>query len=256
MEITNEVLQLDTWYFVLCAIINRCLILYESCLNKTCSIYVCVLGDSRLVGLSPDLIPEAVCSCECHYELRPDCHRVSVKCNAVSTCSVCTHRYELRCDCKSLGERAVLLFAVVLNETTVHAGMFWGIKAADLLFISSCRSLRSIGPPFRGFLVWRCAFCSEWPVHWLHKFYSSWYDRQSHLASNQETWVRNDRWILLTKHLYSCPKVLLHAVNLRHGTDGFTSPPKEVVLRICITLKNPSTSAGIEPANKAADGCY
>jgi hypothetical protein len=44
-------------------------------------------------------------------------------------------------------------------------------------------------------------------------------------------------------------KVVLHAVNLRHGTDGFTSPPKEVVLRIFITLKNPSTSAGIEPAN-------
>jgi hypothetical protein len=43
-------------------------------------------------------------------------------------------------------------------------------------------------------------------------------------------------------------KVLLHAVNLRHGTDGFTSPP-EVVLRIFITLKNPSTSVGIEPAN-------
>jgi hypothetical protein len=36
-------------------------------------------------------------------------------------------------------------------------------------------------------------------------------------------------------------KVLLHAVNLRHRTDGFTSPPKEVVLRIFITLKNPST---------------
>jgi hypothetical protein len=34
-------------------------------------------------------------------------------------------------------------------------------------------------------------------------------------------------------------KDLLHAVNLRHGTDGFTSPPKEVVLRIFITLKNP-----------------
>jgi hypothetical protein len=34
-------------------------------------------------------------------------------------------------------------------------------------------------------------------------------------------------------------KVLLHAVNLRHGTDGFTSPPKEVVLRIFSTLKNP-----------------
>jgi hypothetical protein len=27
-------------------------------------------------------------------------------------------------------------------------------------------------------------------------------------------------------------RVLLHAVNLRHGTDVFTSPPKEGVLRI------------------------
>jgi len=26
--------------------------------------------------------------------------------------------------------------------------------------------------------------------------------------------------------------VLLNAVNLRHGTDGFTSPPKEGALRI------------------------
>jgi hypothetical protein len=49
-------------------------------------------------------------------------------------------------------------------------------------------------------------------------------------------------------------KVLLHAVNLRHGTDGFTSPPKEVVLRIFITLKNPSSSAGFEPANLGSSG--
>jgi hypothetical protein len=32
---------------------------------------------------------------------------------------------------------------------------------------------------------------------------------------------------------------LLHAANLRHGTDGFTSPPKEGVLRIFFALKNP-----------------
>jgi hypothetical protein len=48
-------------------------------------------------------------------------------------------------------------------------------------------------------------------------------------------------------------KFLLHAVNLRHGTDGFTSPPKEVVgsrATDFITLKNPSSSsAGFEPAN-------
>jgi hypothetical protein len=42
-------------------------------------------------------------------------------------------------------------------------------------------------------------------------------------------------------------KVLLYAVNLRHGTDGFTSPPKEVVLRIFLTLKNPSTSRTLGP---------
>jgi hypothetical protein len=49
-------------------------------------------------------------------------------------------------------------------------------------------------------------------------------------------------------------KVLLRAVNLRHGTDGFTSPPKEVVLRIFITLKSPSISVGIEPANLGSSG--
>ena len=30
---------------------------------------------------------------------------------------------------------------------------------------------------------------------------------------------------------------LLHAANLRHGTDGFTSPPKECILRIFSPLK-------------------
>jgi hypothetical protein len=37
---------------------------------------------------------------------------------------------------------------------------------------------------------------------------------------------------------------LSHAVNLRHGTEGFTSPPKEGVLRIFFALKNPTASAG------------
>jgi hypothetical protein len=49
-------------------------------------------------------------------------------------------------------------------------------------------------------------------------------------------------------------KVLLHAVNLRHGTDDFTYPPKKVVLQIFITLKNPSFSAGFEPANLGSSG--
>ena len=41
---------------------------------------------------------------------------------------------------------------------------------------------------------------------------------------------------------------LLHAVNL-HGTNGFTSLPKGGVLRIFFALKNPTASAGFEPAN-------
>ena len=55
-----------------------------------------------------------------------------------------------------------------------------------------------------------------------------------------------------------CPKMpdfhvtfrdLLHAVNLRHGTNGFTSLPKGGLLRIFFALKNQTASAGFEPAN-------
>ena len=47
---------------------------------------------------------------------------------------------------------------------------------------------------------------------------------------------------------------LLHAVNLRHGTDGFTSPPKEGVLRIFFALKNPAAKVGFEPADLGTKG--
>jgi hypothetical protein len=58
--------------------------------------------------------------------------------------------------------------------------------------------------------------------------------RQSHLAGSQETWVRNG---------FSLRNIFIHARKVPlHGTDGFISPPKEVVLRIFITLKsNPRT---------------
>ena len=46
----------------------------------------------------------------------------------------------------------------------------------------------------------------------------------------------------------------LHAVNLRHGTDGFTSPPKEGVLRIFSPWKIPTALAGFEPANLGTKG--
>jgi hypothetical protein len=40
---------------------------------------------------------------------------------------------------------------------------------------------------------------------------------------------------------------LLHAANLRHGTDGFTSPPKEGVLRIFLPLKIRRLWPGLNP---------
>jgi hypothetical protein len=42
---------------------------------------------------------------------------------------------------------------------------------------------------------------------------------------------KHGRSVLLTKHLF-------HAVDLRHGTDGFISPPKEGVLQILSILKS------------------
>jgi hypothetical protein len=64
---------------------------------------------------------------------------------------------------------------------------------------------------------------------------SSNYQRLS--RRSRETRVRNSSWILPTSS-YRARRVLLHAVNLRHGTDGFTSRPKEGVLRILSPLKS------------------
>jgi hypothetical protein len=45
-------------------------------------------------------------------------------------------------------------------------------------------------------------------------------------------------------------EVLQHAAkSQQHGTNGFTSPPNEVVLWMFIALKNPSSNAGFEPEN-------
>jgi hypothetical protein len=41
---------------------------------------------------------------------------------------------------------------------------------------------------------------------------------------------------------------------LRYGADSFTSLLKEVVLRIFIAFKNPSSSAGFEPDNLGSNG--
>jgi hypothetical protein len=47
----------------------------------------------------------------------------------------------------------------------------------------------------------------------------------------------------LTMRIPCYCRVLLHAAKLRHGTDGFTFPPKEGMLRN-FALEKPTASAG------------
>jgi len=58
-----------------------------------------------------------------------------------------------------------------------------------------------------------------------------WNDASEPQQQKVKLWARNVREFCrkwrLPRHFW----VLLHAVNLRHGTDGFTSPPKEDALR-------------------------
>jgi len=70
-----------------------------------------------------------------------------------------------------------------------------------------------------------------------------------------ELWARNVREFCLNADLHVTFRVILHVVKLRHGTDGFTSPPKEGVLRI-FCPKNPTALAGYEPANLGYKGHY
>jgi len=56
--------------------------------------------------------------------------------------------------------------------------------------------------------------------------------RDSTQRRKVELWARNVQKFCLNAYLDITFRDLLHAVKLRHGTDGFTSPLKERVLRI------------------------
>ena len=61
-------------------------------------------------------------------------------------------------------------------------------------------------------------------------------------------WARNGRWILPEMpDFHVAFRHLLHAVNLRHRTNGFTSPPKEGVLRIFSPWKIRRLRPGLNP---------
>ena len=58
-----------------------------------------------------------------------------------------------------------------------------------------------------------------------------------------------ENWPVILPEIATSMSILLHAADLRHGTHGFTSLPKEGVLRIFSPRKILTASAGFEPAN-------
>jgi hypothetical protein len=61
-----------------------------------------------------------------------------------------------------------------------------------------------------------------------HLFESAGFNNQSHLVAKQENITGEKQVRKFGRQSISLKlcRVLLHAVNLRYGTDGFTSPPK------------------------------
>ena len=83
------------------------------------------------------------------------------------------------------------------------------------------------------------AYCAIWVTRSNLRHQAS--PRMSPCESTQrwkvKLWARNVQKFCLNADLHVTFSDLLHAVKLRHRTDGFSSPPKEGVLRIFFALK-------------------
>jgi len=77
------------------------------------------------------------------------------------------------------------------------------------------------------------AYCAIWVrrSNFRHQASPRVSPRQSTQRRKVELWARNAREFCLNAYFHVTFTNLLHAVKLRHGTDGFTSAPKEGVLR-------------------------
>ena len=72
------------------------------------------------------------------------------------------------------------------------------------------------------------AYCAIWVrrSNFRHQVSPRVSPRESIQRRKVELWARNFREFCLNADLHVTFRDLLHAVKLRHGTDGFTSPPK------------------------------
>jgi len=78
------------------------------------------------------------------------------------------------------------------------------------------------------------AYCAIWVrrSNFRHQASPRVSPRESTQRRKVELWARNVREFCLNADFHVTFRNILHAVKLRHGTDGFTSPPKEGVLKI------------------------
>jgi hypothetical protein len=94
----------------------------------------------------------------------------------------------------------------------------------------------------------------------LISYNHSWFFHQSSLVAAETPDSETGSWREIFLNLayvvsLSYPTgILTWRKILRFVADSFTSPPKEGVLRIFITLKNASPSAGSEPSNLGSNG--
>jgi len=78
------------------------------------------------------------------------------------------------------------------------------------------------------------AYCAIWVrrYNFRHQASPRVSPRESTQRQKVELWARNVREFCLNVDFHVTFMDLLHAIKLRHGTDGFTSLPKKGVLRI------------------------
>jgi hypothetical protein len=93
------------------------------------------------------------------------------------------------------------------------------------------------------------AYCAIWvrPSNFRHQASARVSPRESTQRWKVELWARNVREFCLNADLRVTFMDLLHAVKLHHGTDGFTSPPKEGLLRIFSAQKIRRLRPGANP---------
>jgi hypothetical protein len=93
------------------------------------------------------------------------------------------------------------------------------------------------------------AYCMIWVRHsnFRHQASPRLSPRDSTQRRKVELLARNVREFCLNADLHVTFRVLLQAVKLRHETDGFTSTPKEGVLRIFFAIKIRRLRPGAKP---------